>query len=118
MKKKNIKNEILKNKNLYPDDSIKPIEEENNETPQIFEIHKRNKYIDRKDFLKAAAGITGLAGLGVLLNSCEESEGDIQADAEGCTCHAVCTCDTECACDSDSDGGGSYTYYYTYWYPC
>jgi hypothetical protein len=46
-------------------------------------------------FIKSAASIAGLAALGNLLKSCEESEMDIIKSENNCECHAVCTCNSE-----------------------
>jgi hypothetical protein len=78
-----------------PDDIIKPVTETKDENPRIYSISKRGKSLNRKNFVKSAASVAGLAALGNLLKSCEESELDIVKKAENCTCHAVCTCNTD-----------------------
>jgi hypothetical protein len=78
-----------------PDDSLKPVNESNEEQPEIYKISKRGLSINRKNFVKSAASVAGLAALGNLLKSCEESELDITKSGENCTCHAVCTCNSE-----------------------
>ncbi len=44
----------LKNNNQNPDDSLKPINEENEEEPKIYNISKKGKSLGRKDFIKSA----------------------------------------------------------------
>ena len=97
------------NDNQHLDDSIKPVQGENDEEPEIYQIYKNGKLLDRKDFLKSAAGVTGFAALGGLLQGCEESELDIISDGENCICHAVCTCDSESNDGDDSETENSYT---------
>ncbi len=94
-----------------PDDSLKPLKEENDEQPEIFKISKRGKGIDRKDFIKSAAAISSLAALGSLLRGCEESELDIERIGQSCTCHAVCSCDAV-SLDEEAEWDNYYDYYY------
>ena len=95
-KKYNPKDEEKENINpQYPDDSLKPVEPGEDDQPEIYKISRRGKPINRKDFIKSAAAISGLAAMGSLLSSCgEESELDIEKLGTRCSCHAVCTCDS------------------------
>lgn len=78
-----------------PDDSINSFGAEPDEAPEIFGIHIRGRNVDRAGFLKSAASLTGLAALGSVLKSCEESEYDIVKKNDNCSCHVVCTCNSE-----------------------
>jgi hypothetical protein len=89
-----IKDENLSNSTQDPDDSLKPIQEDIGELPEISMISKRSKTINRKIFIKSAASIAGLAALGNFLKSCVESELEIIPEDDNCGCHAVCTCDS------------------------
>ena len=100
-----------------PDDSLKSVDHNSNEEPEIYRTAVIGRNMDRINFLKIGAGFAGLTALGTILSACEESELEITEDGQRCTCHAVCSCDSECSCDSDNDSGGSSTYYITYWYP-
>ena len=119
-------NENQEDPGLYPDDSLNSIPVEHLEEPEIFSISKRESSVNRIDFMKTAANLTGLTVLGAILNSCEESELSVAKSGENCTCHAVCTCDSECpndcSCDSECSceghSSGTYYYYSSYWYPC
>ena len=87
----------MKNKNQYPDDSLKSVNEGTKEIPEIYLIAKRIKGISRNKFIRYTTSITGLVALGNLLKSCsdEESELDIITEENSCICHAVCTCNTD-----------------------
>jgi len=104
--------EELGKKDQKPDDSLKPIEEENEDQPVIYQIYKRGKSLDRKDFIKSAAGVTGLTALGGLFQGCEESEYDIISNGEECVCHAVCTCNSEKDDSDNHEKGNSYSSVY------
>jgi hypothetical protein len=94
-KKKQGNDDDLLPVNLNPDDSLFPVVDDKDEKPEIYKISKRGLSINRKDFIKAASGLAGLAALGSLLQSCEESELDIEKSGKNCTCHVVCTCNTD-----------------------
>jgi hypothetical protein len=96
------KDEIQGKIENIPDDSIKIVDTGSEETPEIYKISVRGKTLDRKNFVKSAASAAGLAALGTLLNSCEESTLEITKSGEACSCHAVC------ACNTDWDEGDNY----------
>lgn len=89
-------NENQENNIPNPDDSLKPVEEVNEEQPEIYKINKGDNSLNRKNFVKSAASLTGLAALGNMLKSCEdESYLYIEKTGDNCTCHAVCACNTD-----------------------
>jgi hypothetical protein len=102
-KYKETKNEKPENIENNPDDSIKVINQGSEEQPEIYKISVRGNSLDRKKFVKSAASAAGLAALGMLLNSCEESNLEITKSGDSCTCHAVC------ACNTDWDDGKQYS---------
>jgi hypothetical protein len=105
-------------KKLIPDDTIRPLNENDNEQPEIFGISKRVKSLNRKGFIKSAASVTGLAALGTLLKSCEESDLDIIKKGDNCTCHAVCTCNSEVKDGNKYDKGNDFGSTYDVNYHC
>jgi hypothetical protein len=78
-----------------PDDSLKPIKEGSEEQPEVYLISKGSKALNRKNFFKSAASVAGLAALGNVLKSCEESYFYIEKTGDNCTCHAVCSCNVD-----------------------
>jgi hypothetical protein len=112
--KKNLQKEKNENsdKNIpNPDDSLKPVNKGNGDPPEIYKISKRGNSLDRKDFFKSAASVAGLAALGTILNSCQESKLDIERDGDNCTCHAVCACNTEGVDESSTKGAKNESLY-------
>jgi len=98
----------LKDKGHDFDDSLKEIEEGSEDNAMIFKISKRGKLLDRKRFIESTASLTGLAALGKLLSSCEESELAIVKSGNNCSCHAVCTCNNEILDGNQYDKGDRY----------
>ena len=89
------RDENLDKKFQIPNDLLKPVKEDTEQQPEIHKINIRSKTLNRKKFIKSAASVAGLAALGTILKSCEESELDIIISENECVCHAVCTCDSE-----------------------
>ena len=88
---------------VAPNYEIRPIEDEEAESPQIFAIAKRSssKLEGRRHFLKDLAGAVGISAITGMLSGCDEGmEYDITASHDKCLCRVVCACDTE----KDSNG--------------
>jgi hypothetical protein len=100
--------ENLENNGSFPDDSLNPVNDTDENQPEIYKISKRGISLNRKEFLKSAAGLAGLAALGSLLKGCTESDLDIGTSQGNCTCHAVCTCNSEVEEGERRDTGNEY----------
>jgi hypothetical protein len=123
MKEKNKKPGDLPEENIgannpHHDDSLNPIQNNDEDQPEIYKISRRGKSLNRKEFIKTAAGLAGLAALGSLLQGCTETELDIVKSQGNCTCHAVCTCNSEVEDEEKRDTGNEYFSFYDEYQNC